>query len=235
MDGEGCMIRAWWSRGPKPGNLGDMLTPVVLEGLGHRVKWTPRAGAELLAIGSVVRFAEAGQTVWGSGAMWVNDRPSPKARYLAVRGPLTRDAVLRAGGECPEVYGDPALLLPLVHNTPVEPVHDLGVVPHYVDPAPEGDWAVISPLSGDPLSVVDQIRQCRAIVSSSLHGIIVAHAYGIPAAWVRLGNRLDGDDTKFRDYAASVGVELEPYSTVEAARPVLPQPFDTGPLRVALA
>ena len=229
------MIRAWWSKGPKPGNLGDVLTPVILRGLGHDVRWASRNHADLLAIGSVIRFARAGQRVWGSGAMWAKDRPSPKARYLAVRGPITGRLVAKNGGEDPGVYGDPALLLPLVHDRPVEKVHDLGVVPHYVDDAPEGPWKTISPLSADPLSVVDRIRQCRAIVSSSLHGIIVAHAYGIPAAWVMMSAKLDGDDTKFHDYAESVGIELLPYLTVRSAHPVLPEPFDPAPLMSALA
>lgn len=232
------MRTAWWSRAPSPGNLGDVLTPIVLGALGKSVRWTSRRTADLIAIGSIVRFARPAQTVWGSGIMWAHDRPDPRARYLAVRGPLTREAVLRAGGYCPEVYGDPALLLPRVYRPPVEPVHDLGLVPHYVDlrlPAVrESGLPVISPLSADPLAVVDRIRACRAIVSSSLHGIIVAHAYGIPAAWVRLGDGLDGDDSKFRDYAASVGVELVPHRRIEDAFPVLPTLPDLDLLAEAL-
>ena len=228
-------LTAWWSKGPKPGNLGDVLTPIVLRGLGISVEWADQARAEMLAIGSIIRFARPGQAVWGSGAMWATDSPSPDAHYLALRGPITGEVVRKAGGTDPGVYGDPALLLPLIHDRPVEQVHDLGVVPHYIDDPPSGPWHTISPLSSDPLAVVDRIRSCRAIVSSSLHGIIVAHAYGIPAAWVRLSDRLDGDDTKFRDYAASVGVELPPYLTVRSARPILPPSFDTLPLRDALA
>jgi hypothetical protein len=229
-------LTAWWSTGPAPGNLGDMLTPVVLSGLGADVRHAPRQSADLLATGSIVRFARPGQYVWGSGAMWTTDRPSPAACYLAVRGPLTRDVVLKAGGDCPEVYGDPALLLPFVHMTPVGKIHDVGIVPHYVDVdlVRGSGLPVINPLRANPLDVVDEVRACRAILSSSLHGVIVAHAYGIPAAWVKLSNRLDGDDVKFRDYAASVGAELVPWQSVAAAQPVLPTPFDTGPLLGAM-
>jgi len=50
------------------------------------------------------------------------------------------------------------------------------------------------------------------VISSSLHGLIIAHAYNIPAIWVRLGNRLYGDNIKFRDYLLSVGIE--PYDEI---------------------
>jgi len=228
---------AWWSQSPKPGNLGDVLTPIILQGMGVDVKWAPRRKARLLAIGSIIRFAVPGQYVWGSGAMWSHDVPSPRARYLAVRGPLTRAVVQRAGGECPQVYGDPALLLPRIHNGAVEQQHDVAIVPHYVDErgvrARYPGWHIISSLRANPLQVVDEIRSCKAILSSSLHGIIVAHAYGIPAAWVRFSNLLDGDDTKFRDHAAAVGVSLPPYKSPEKAEPVLGT-LDTGPLMKAL-
>ena len=226
-------MTAWWSQSPRPGNLGDVLTPVILQGLGFRVKHAPRDQAQLLAIGSIIRFARAHHTVWGSGAMWAKDKPSPGARYLAVRGPLTREVVLRAGGDCPEIYGDPALLLPLIHDIPVEQTHEVAIVPHYVDEkgvrARYRNWHIISPLNANPLVVVDRIRACKAIVSSSLHGIIVAHAYGIPAAWVRFSNLLDGDDIKFRDHAEAVGVSLPPHTNPAKAEPVLGS-IDTEPL-----
>lgn len=230
-------IRCWWPRRPPPGNVGDVITPALLPKLGILTEWAPQEHAELIATGSIVRFARPGMTVWGSGAMRAKDAPDPGARYLAVRGPITRAIVRSRGGRCPGVYGDPALLLPQVHDAPVEQLQELGVVPHYVDAdlVDAQRYHVISPLGADPLAVVDRIRACRRIVSSSLHGIIIAHAYGIPAAWVKLSDRLDGDGTKFADYAMSVHVSLAPWTDIKAAaKAVVLGHLDTGPLLNAL-
>ena len=51
---------------------------------------------------------------------------------------------------------------------------------------------------------------CAYIVSSSLHGICVAEAYGIPAVWVRLADNIVGGEFKFRDYYASTGRDMHP-------------------------
>lgn len=230
------VTRAWWSRAPAPGNLGDVLAPIVLEGLGVPVRWTNEREAELFSIGSVVSKVRAGQKVWGSGVMWHADRPDPGAEYLAVRGPVTRECVLANGGECPEIYGDPALTLPLFYDEPVEKKYAFGVVPHYVDLEAArfaGFENVISPLTADPLAVVDRIRECRMIASSSLHGIIVAHAYGIPAGWLRLSDGLDGDDSKFRDYAEAVGTRLLPSTSLATFVPTTIN-FNVSPLVEAL-
>jgi hypothetical protein len=225
--------KVWWPVTPRPGNVGDIITPVILRAFGINAEWATWEKAELIATGSIVGHARPNQTVWGSGAQRRGAKPDPLARYLAVRGPMTRAMVIANGGTCPEVYGDPALLLPRFHNAPVEVEHDVGIVPHYVDRDLVTAGHTIDPIRADPLDVVDEIRACRAIVSSSLHGIIIAHAYGIPAAWVKLSDRLCGDDTKFHDYAASVGVELVPHPTIEDAVPVLGA-LDTGPLLAAL-
>jgi pyruvyltransferase len=42
------------------------------------------------------------------------------------------------------------------------------------------------------------------ILSSSLHGLICADAYGIPNAWIWLSEKLRGGDFKFRDYRLSI-------------------------------
>jgi hypothetical protein len=227
-------FRAWWTVDPHPGNMGDLLTPCVLQAYGHSARRAPREEADWFFIGSTIRFARPGATVAGAGVIDRRDRIEPRARYLAVRGPITADLVRRAGGEPPSVLGDPAMLLPRFHNSPVEQTEKVGLVPHYVD---RDDpqvvaWSgpVIDVLRDNPLRVVDEIRKCQTVLSSSLHGIVVAHAYGIPAAWVRLGDRLCGDDVKFEDYAASVGIDLKRHTSTTDAVPVLPAVAETDAL-----
>jgi hypothetical protein len=168
----------------------------------------------LMAIGSILQYATDRATVWGSGIISKKDTPGA-ATYCAVRGPLSRKRILELGHSCPEVYGDPALLLPDIYNPNVQKTYDLGIIPHYVDykRAQEiyGDsLPVIDLMTHDFLATTDQILSCKAIISSSLHGVIVAHAYGIPAIWVRFSDKLSGDNTKYADYFLSVG--LDPYN-----------------------
>ncbi len=133
-------------------------------------------------------------------------------RILAVRGPLTRQRALASGVECPPLYGDPALLLPLLLPPPT---HRRGValVPHFSDAArlrgrwSSGEVALIDP-QGPLESVVARIAASELVISSSLHGVIVAHAYGVPAVWIELRPLPSGDRTKFHDHQLSQ--ELEP-------------------------
>lgn len=160
--------------------------------------------------------------VLGSGAIDSGDRIDPRARFHWVRGPLTADMVRKAGGDCPQLYGDPAMLLPRVFPRTVEPDVELGVFAHYVDlERCRGYPFVINPL-GDPQSVLRRLWRCRRVVSSSLHGVIAAHAYGIPAAWVRFSDGLTGDGVKFHDHAQSVGLAQMPLSTVDDPEFTLP-------------
>jgi len=58
----------------------------------------------------------------------------------------------------------------------------------------------------DVETVIDNIRKCKKTLSSSLHGIIVSHAYGINCAWIKLSNYVYGDDVKFLDYYYSLNL-----------------------------
>ena len=122
-----------WCPGP---NWGDALNPVLIEllagrkaahvdGLHHR---------RYLAIGSILGTANEHSEVWGSGFIEENAAilGVPRAVH-AVRGPLSRARLLELGIDCPEVYGDPALLLPRFFRPTVEKTHAVGIIPHYVD------------------------------------------------------------------------------------------------------
>ncbi|WP_347331861.1 polysaccharide pyruvyl transferase family protein [Marinimicrobium locisalis] len=168
----------------------------------------------------------------------------------AVRGPLTKRRLELNGVPCPSVFGDPAWLLPRLYRpeTSLAPAR-IGLVLHFSDRArvqgrytmPEG---VLCIDIQDPVErVIDQICCCDLIVSSSLHGIIVAHAYGKPAVWSELRPLPSGDRSKFLDYFASLDID-EPspvllnlegdwWRTISGAAIDAPRYFDTDRLLAA--
>lgn len=201
----------WFRRRP---NFGDALSPALVGELtGRRPLAVPRRyEGKVLALGSILHELRRGDLVWGSGALGPTPiEPPPTARFFAVRGPLTRD-LIRA--DVPAVYGDPAMLLPLIRPPlGARPSGPIGIVPHLEDRAvmrvPSAATVHID-VTQRWMDVVDAIRGCSIVISSSLHGIIVAEAYGIPAVWVRASDRVLGGSFKFDDYYHSTGREPRP-------------------------
>lgn len=207
-----CQLRAYWYTSVP--NFGDQLSAPLLEwATGVPVTWVRvRYKGKVLGVGSILQHAIAPRDhVWGSGLIW--DRkiyPPQDVTFLAVRGPLTR---LNIAADVPEIYGDPALLLPYFYDRPVDKRYSVGIVPHHVDFAAvaDGDPAIeVIDVTRPWVEVVDAIRSCDVIVSSSLHGLIVAEAYGIPAVWVRISDQLKGGSFKFHDYLLATGRERLP-------------------------
>ena len=170
-------------------------------------------------VGSVMHTANRNTIVWGSGLLSETYLPkyAPK-KILAVRGPLTRQQLIKHGIECPEVYGDPALLLPLFYHPSKEKKHRVGVIPHIYDEdnsmvtafcQQEGVTLISMKNYGDWHSVIDKIAECDMILSSSLHGIIISDAYAIPNVWVEFSNKVIGNGFKFRDYYLSVNKKIK--------------------------
>lgn len=218
--------------GDNPHNFGDILTKNILDHF--KIKHTHTnvpANANMFATGSIARLAPFGATVIGSGVIRKNEDSNPMVIWKSVRGPLTRANVIRCGGECPEIYGDPALLLPLFCPES-EKKHKLGIVPHYQDynrvAAAYPKHNVIDVVDDDPMVVAKKITECETIVSSSLHGIVCAQAYGIPAARV-VFSKLHGDGIKFDDFYASINRKCK-ISSVENPDFVVGDLPDLNPL-----
>lgn len=194
-------MKVWaWSEGVR--NFGDELGPVILARLGYDVERVATIGeADVLASGSLLENAatdaKPGAIVWGSGLMMGETTDVSHLDVRAVRGRLTASACGLAG----VVTGDPGSLVPELWNRP-RPAVDLGVVRHYVDDRlyPWADAEISAHASVD--EVIEFIGSCRRVASSSLHGLIVASAWGIPT--VRLHHPgVAGGDFKWADWLSS--------------------------------
>lgn len=227
---------AWFRRFP---NFGDALNPWLLERItGRRVEsfdiLSPPETPYLVAIGSILHFATNHAQVWGSGLMTANDPlKGPPSAIHAVRGPLTQEALRKRGIPAPTVLGDPALLVPRFYDPWVFHKTDWGMVPHFTDR--NHPWiqhcrelrARVIDVFAPVQTVLRQIKACRRILSSSLHGLIVAEAYGIPTRWITLGDKVVGGGFKFRDHYAALGRPDEsPY-------PINPDTLPTSVLETA--
>ena len=180
-----------------------------------------------LCIGTLldaVNYANPQTVVWGSGVSGQERTFVHPNNILAVRGPKTKEFCDRYGIDCPEVYGDPALLLPLVYKAspPALPNREgsskkyrLGIIPHVVDQQHPVIREVKEKYADEILvidlaryekwtDVIDQICSCEKILSSSLHGLIVSDAYQIPNCWIELTGNISGGHFKYYDYASSV-------------------------------
>lgn len=197
-------------------NFGDFLSRVVVElMLGSRgitLEDQANDARQLLAIGSVMHFARPGAVVWGSGVNGkVTDEKNTfsKLDVRAVRGPLTRRYLVNQGIEVPEIYGDPGLLLPLLTKNRFAVTREKAVV--FVPNLNDISKLSEASLSGTPIILptqswnkcVSEILKARFVAASSLHGLIVAEAFGIPARYVRL------EETehlfKYEDYYRGTG------------------------------
>ena len=205
---------AYW--GTEADNFGDVLNANILDYCGIKYKHTVvYEHANLFCIGSVIRLAK-NSVILGSGIIksGTPEELDSKNTYEFVRGPRTRERVLACGGTCPPIYGDAALLLPRFCKEESKK-YKVGFVPHYehknkytIELAKQKNWEFIDVSNVDPLVVARKISSCEKIVSTSLHGIIAAHAYGIPAAHIEINQKeLYGTITKFVDYHESVNLE----------------------------
>ncbi len=208
----------WWPQ-PKNGNFGDFLSPYIVSKLsGRSVRFVGSSKAKILAIGSIIKFARKDTLVWGSGISRRDVELDPDARYLAVRGPYTREAVLKSGGRCEAVYGDPAIILPRLYQSDKVAVSGkIGLVVHsnhkrvkFTLPNVIKQRDIEFNTPSDIESFIDWMHTCEVVLSSAMHPHIVAIAYGIRTSLITFSGfegLIPGDGVKFDDFYAGVDIE----------------------------
>ena len=191
-------------------NWGDRLGPLLLERFaGISSVWAPFPEAQIVTVGSVLQLMpwDWPGIIAGAGKL---RRDSPfkygsHTQIMALRGPLTARGVTGS-----YALGDPGLLAPeLLGQLPVKE-HALGILPHWFDKKLEHrtEFRRYDPLiihaDEDPLEVVRKIGSCRKLVTSSLHGVIVADAFHIPRRVEQMDLSRKDTNFKFMDYGGSI-------------------------------
>lgn len=191
-------------------NFGDLIGPLLVNRIlaDRGLDPTVDRNARLVSVGSIMKMTEPGDVVWGTG---VNGKSlalgaAPLLDVRAVRGPLTRQLLSSAGTTVPEVYGDPGLLWsrfwPRESYFGDDPLSPVTVVPNL------HDWrrdrhieGVVNPRQ-HPSKVIAKIATSKFVCGSSLHGIVIAESFGIPARLISPGRE---PDFKYTDYYAGTG------------------------------
>lgn len=135
----------FWDARPTQGfsNFGDAFSEALTERIvGHKVRVIENPFCDeqkFLGMGSILNYAVNGDIIWGTGRNGTKPANAHKFDCLdvwAVRGPLTRQFLLGKGINCPEIYGDSTLLLPLLFpefQKQESPSREYVIIPHFSD------------------------------------------------------------------------------------------------------
>ena len=118
------------------------------------------------------------------------------------------------------------MLCPTIYQPNVEKKYNIGIIPHISElnnpivnkfiAEGEDDIVLIDFKNYKSWETVIQlICECRIIASSSLHGLILSDAYGIPNVWLCLNPKTGGGEFKFMDYFAGVARKYERYDVID--------------------
>ena len=209
----------WWRAPNGPKNLGDEISPLVFRHVsGRLVRYAQISECDGIAIGSVFNPRQASrrkrshpQVIWGSGTL--KRRPARydnlRVEIVALRGPKTAGEI----DGCPDIpFGDPGLFVREIWPTDSSGKVPIGIIPHFSMRNSDKVKTLASKLNGsivvnltDPdfSETFRQIASCKLVISSSLHGLIFADAYGIPSLfWNEIGPE---NEWKYQDYFQGVG------------------------------
>jgi pyruvyltransferase len=188
-----------------------------------------RETPHLMLLGSILNESNNYTTVLGAGIVSDTLEFSPGANYVSVRGNLTKNRISEMGVDVSNILvGDPGIILPKIYAPLKEKKYAVTIAPHWVDYAkalnflpdynvlslkmPSSDFFTKNLSIEDQKTIskqfeeryieflIDEISQSKVVVCSSLHALVIAHAYGVRTIWAKFSDNIIGDGYKFRDY-----------------------------------
>lgn len=201
-------------------NFGDDINFSFLTEITGKIhkKYNNEFKTNYLMIGSIFidKYINDFTEVWGSGMLRHKILYKKPNKVYAVRGPKTRDICLQSNIDCPEIYGDPALLIPYYYYPYIMKKYKLGIIPHHshinsdiLNKFKDNENIKIINFTkyNDWKDIIKEIIECEFIVSESLHGLIISETYRIPNIWISLGNNI-GQNLKYEDFFLSINKPL---------------------------
>ena len=165
--------------------------------------------------------------VWGTGYLFEHEEKKHrffrKMVFHALRGELSKKRVekntRKTLGAIPLCDG--GILTSELFDHRIEKEYELGIIPHFREQDEPlfqemkriSKKSVLINLREDPIKVCEKIGSCDYILSSSLHGLIIADSFHIPNLHIKVSNKPLGDGFKFRDYYSGYGLNT---GTVDA-------------------
>ena len=80
-------------------------------------------------------------------------------------------------------------------------------------------------VQNEPETVLKEISECENIISTGLHGLIIADSYGIPNCWCEISDKILGNRFKFHDYFSSFGTDREVFDLRSGEMPNIDNDF----------
>jgi len=216
------------------GNFGDEISKFIIGNLINNEKYNLVTNMpcndskyiNIIGIGSYIQCAPNNCTIFGSGIRTNPPIEPQKHNYSnlnvkAVRGPLSKEFLSKKNIHVPDIYGDPALLLPLFYKPMFlsNLQNKIGIIPHisnynlYSNQNIPDKFKLICPYDKWE-TVINEIYSCKYIISSALHGLICSDAYNKPNIWLN-EFKLNEGEFKFKDYFLSQNRDFINISKIE--------------------
>lgn len=202
-------MRYYWYR-DTTGNFGDDLNDWLWPRLfGNALDQVPDS-VVFVGMGSILGtgIPRGERTVVFGPGIGYGPPPVPDAswRFVAVRGPISAQAL---GLDSSVVQGDPAVLVGRYvqqrpHATRVSlMLHHLSNLPRWRMVARMLGWQFIDPTQ--PVeATLEQLANTRLLITSAMHGAIVADAMRIP--WIAIRNSAGINTEKWADWGGALGI-----------------------------